>query len=218
MRRRRRRSGRPGQHRRPRAPRGLVLGLVVAVSLTVVACGIPTSGGPTAISKKDVPFHLLSPASPTTTSSTLPSAVAVPELIFLVAPTQTLAPVSRSIPASTTLSGTLTEVLEALLAGPKGSESASGLQTFLTGSTTRVSAKVTGGIATIDFATNPIQVVGANQTLAIAQVVYTATQLPGVTGMVFQIGGQPIEVPTASGATVPGPVDRTSYLPQAPVF
>ncbi len=191
---------------------------MVAVSLTVAACGIPTSGGPTAISKKDVPFHLLSPASPTTSTSIVSSAVEVPELIFLVAPTQTLAPVSRSIPASTTLNGTLTEVLEALLAGPKASESASGLQTFLTGSKTRVSAKVAGGIATIDFATNPIQVVGANQTLAIAQVVYTATQLPGVTGMVFQIGGQPIEVPTASGATVPGPVDRTSYLPQAPVF
>jgi hypothetical protein len=25
-------------------------------------------------------------------------------------------------------------------------------------------------------------------------------------------------VPTASGATVPGPVDKSSYLPQAPVF
>ena len=59
--------------------------------------------------------------------------------------------------------------------------------------------------------------VGPNQTLAIAQVVFTATQQPGVTGVVFQIAGQPIGVPTASGARSPGPVDRTSYQPQAPV-
>ena len=196
----------------------MAAGLVVVICLTTAACGIPTTGGPTAISKKDVPFHLLSPASSPTASSTLPNAVAVPELIFLVAPTQTLAPVTRGIPASTNLGGTLTEVLEALLEGPKPGESASGLQTFLTPAKTRVTARVTGGIATIDFATNPIQVVGANQTLAIAQVVYTATELPGVTGVVFQFGGQPVDVPTASGATVPGPVDKSSYLPQAPVF
>ncbi len=199
-------------------PRALVVVLVLSIGLTTAACGIPTTGGPTAISKKDVPFHLLSPASSTTASSTLPRAVAVPELIFLVAPTQTVAPVTRGIPASTTLSGTLTEVLEALLEGPKASESASGLQTFLTPAQTKVSARVTAGIATIDFATNPIQVVGANQTLAIAQLVYTATEVNGVSGVIFQIGGQTEEVPTASGATVIGPVDRTSYLPQAPVF
>lgn len=209
---RRRRTG-AGRSRGLRAP-----GLVLAVCLSAAACGIPTTGGPTAISKKDVPFHLLSPAGPTTTSSTVPQTVTVPELIFLVAPTQTLAPVSRAVPVSTSLNGTLTQVLEALLEGPKANESASGLQTFLTSSTTRVSVKVTGGIATIDFSTNPIQVVGANQTLAIAQVVYTATQVAGVTGVVFQFGGQPVDVPTASGATVPGPVDKTSYLPQAPVF
>ena len=73
-----------------------------------------------------------------------------------------------------------------------------------------------GGVATVDFTANPVQVVGPDQTLAIAQVVFTATQQAGVTGVLFQIGGKPIEVPTASGAQVPGPVDRTSYLPQAP--
>ena len=80
-----------------------------------------------------------------------------------------------------------------------------------------MTATVVGGIATVDFTSDPVQVVGPDQTLAIAQVVYTATQQPGVTGVVFQIAGQPIEVPTASGVQVPGPVNRTSYLPQAPL-
>ncbi len=194
------------------------LGGVLLCALATAACGIPSSGSPTAISKKDVPFHLLSPATPTT-ASTVPPAVAVPELIYLVSgATQTLAPVTRDITIPTTLSATLTETLIQLLEGPTAAESNGGLQTFLAPKT-KVSAKVSGGIATIDFSTNPIQVVGASQTLAIAQLVFTATQPQlGVTGVLFQIAGQPIEVPTASGPNVPGPVDRTSYQPQAPVF
>ena len=71
--------------------------------------------------------------------------------------------------------------------------------------------------AAVSFTTNPIQVVGPDQTLAIAQVVYTVTQQPGVTGVTFAIGGKAIEVPTAAGAQVPGPVGRADYLPQAPL-
>jgi hypothetical protein len=186
--------------------------LAAAVMVITAACGIPNSGGPTAIAKADVPFDLLSPVGPSTVTPTLPPAVTVSELIFLVAPTQTLVPVSRNIQ----LPASLTEILDALLEGPTSAESQSGYQTFLTGREIRVSAKVVGGIATIDFSANPVQLVGNNQTLAIAQVVFTATQQPGVTGVVFQIAGQSTDVPTASGAEVPGPVDRTSYGPQAP--
>ncbi len=192
----------------------MVLGVTVAVSLA--ACGIP-AGGPTAINKNNVPLQLLSPATPTTVGSGVPPAVGVPELIFLAAPTQTLAPVTRDIAVPKTINTTLTEVLGALLEGPTATESATGLTTFLTGTKTQVSAKVSDGVATVDFTTNPVEVVGANQTLAIAQVVFTATQQPGVTSVQFQIAGRPIGVPTASGATVAGPVDRTSYQPQAPV-
>ncbi len=84
-------------------------------------------------------------------------------------------PVTRDVTIPTTLSATLTEALIQLLEGPTAAESNGGLQTFLR-TKTKVSAKVSGGIATIDFSTNPIQVVGASQTLAIAQVVFTATQ------------------------------------------
>lgn len=197
---------------------GLLGGVLVFFAVSTAACGIPTDGGPTAIGKKNVPFQLLNPASPSTTQSTAPATVTVAELIYLVAPTQTVAPVYRNVPVLPTLNATLTAVLGALLEGPTGTESATGLQTFLTQGKIRVSAKVAAGIATVDFSANPVQVVGTNQTLAIAQVVFTATQLPGVTGVLFQIAGQPIEVPTASGPNVPGPVDRSSYQAQAPVF
>lgn len=192
--------------------------LLAVVALTVAAvglaaCGIPTSASPTPIAKSDVPFHLLNPSTPTTVASTVPPAASVPETIFLVAPSQTVFPVLREVPSPATLS----EVLGALLEGPTGVESRFGLQSFLTGAKTTVKATVVGGIATVDFTSDPVQVVGNDQTLAFAQVVYTATQQPGVVGVLFQSAGQPIEVPTASGSQVPGPVDRNSYLPQAPL-
>ncbi len=194
-------------------------GVVVVLALGLAACGIPTGGTPTAINKKDVPFHLLSPSSPTTTESTVPGAVTVQEQIFLVSGAlQTLVPVNRDIVVPTTLSATVTEALIALLKGPTATESNSGLETYLSSTKTEVSAKVSGGIATVDFVSNPIQLVGASQTLAVAQVVFTATAVAGVTGVLFEIAGQPTPVPTASGATVEGPVDRSSYQPQAPVY
>ena len=191
--------------------RRLVALATVALALVSAGCGIPTAGAPTPIAKGNLPVHLLNPATPSTVGSTTP-AVTVPEPIYLVAPDQHLAAVSRDV----AYPATMTEILGALLEGPTAPEAAAGLQSFLSGTKTQVSATVTGGIATVNFTVDPIQVI-ANQTLAIAQVVFTATEPgSGVTGVVFQIAGVPIGVPTAGGPNVTGPVDRTSYAPQAP--
>jgi hypothetical protein len=196
-----------------RVGRRNIAATVLVIGLTATACGIPTGGGPTAIARSNVPFHLLDPATTTTTGPGPPPAVGVPEPIFLVAPTGHVAAVTREVqvPAS------LDEVLGALFDGPTSAESTAGLQSFLSGTSTGIKATVVNGVATIDFHTNPIQVVGPDQTLAIAQVVYTATQQPGVTGVSFEIAGQGIQVPTASGVQVSRPVGRADYVPQAPL-
>lgn len=130
-----------------------------------------------------------------------------------MAPTGHLVAVTRDVPVP----AALTQIVTALLDGPSQAESQAGLVSYLTGSPTTVTATVANGVATLDFRSNPIQVVGPSQTLAIAQIVYTATQQPGVTGVSFRIAGQNIEVPTASGVQVTGPVGRDAYLPQAPL-
>jgi hypothetical protein len=184
----------------------------VGAALAAAACGIPTAATPTPIARSDVPYHLLDPAS---TSSTIPAApaVGVPEQIFLVAPSGHLVAAAREVAVPADLS----QVLGALLAGPTATESASGVQSYLSGSGVAVTATQAGGIATVRFSADPIQVVGPDQTLAIAQVVYTVTQQPGITGVEFEIDRKAVEVPTAAGAQVPGPVGRADYLPQAPL-
>jgi spore germination protein GerM len=201
-------------HRR----RTLALGAMLAVmALVGTACGIPISGSPSVIAKSDVPFHLLDPDTSTTENPSVPPEVSVPEWIYLVSPgpNQHVMNVARNvrIPAN------LTQILGALLEGPTQTETSYGLQSFLNGTKVTVTASVSGGVATVDFSSNPFQVVGAYQTLAVAQVVYTATQNPGLVtvGVLFEIAGQPIGVPTTPlGPLVSGPVNRASFAAEAP--
>jgi len=183
------------------------------VALALAACGIPTASSPSPIARSDVPYHLLDPPTTTTTTPGAAPAVGVAEVIFLVAPSGHLVPATRevAVPAS------LSQVVGALLAGPTATESAAGIQSYLSPTGVQVSLAATGGVATVDFTTDPIQVVGPDQTVAIAQVVYTLTQQPGVTGVTFEIAGKAIEVPTAAGAQVPGPVARADFGPEAPL-
>ena len=97
----------------------------------------------------------------------------MPEPIFLVAPTGHLV---AGVPATCTPPQRHPD--RAPRSAPRRTHPdrvGLGLQSFLTGTKTKVTAKVAGGIATVDFTANPIQVVGPDQTLAIAQVVFTAT-------------------------------------------
>ncbi len=193
--------------------RAAAAALIGVAALALSACGIPTASTPTPIARSDVPYHLLDPASTSTTGPGTPPAVGVSEQIYLVAPTGHLVATTRevAVPAS------LTQVTGALLAGPTMTESASGIQSFLSRTGVQVTLDAPTGVATVDFTSDPIQVVGPDQTLAIAQVVYTLTQQAGVTGVSFEIAGKAIEVPTAAGAQVPGPVNRADYAPQAPI-
>jgi spore germination protein GerM len=199
--------------------RTAVLAVAGLISVLTAACGIPTSSGPQSIAKGNIPSRLLDPGSTTTTIPN-PPPVYVTEQIYLVDPNLHLTPRNRNIapPAN------LTQIVDALLLGPVAAESAEGIQSFVTStspspSTNRAVVTVANGTATVNFATNPVQVVGATQTLlAIAQVVFTITQQPNVTGVLFEIGGQPIEVPVGpNGALVPGPVNQSQYAAQAPV-
>ena len=194
--------------------RSVIRGLVMVVAvLGLAACGIPTASSPSPIAKSDVPYHLLNPPTTTTTAPGATPAVGVPEMIFLVAPSGLLVAATRevAVPAS------LSQVMGALLAGPTATETAAGIQSFLNRTGVQVTLSSATGVADVNFTTDPIGVVGPDQTSAIAQVVYTVTQQPGITGVTFAIAGKAIEVPTAAGAQVPGPVGRADYLPQAPL-
>ncbi len=172
----------------------------VAVVVGVAGCGVPVDKQPSALSRHGIPFGLLDPTSSTSSPTATTSPIEVPVEIFLIDPTDHLVAVGRDVPVH---APDLFTVLGALVAGPTDAESAAGLQTALPAQTTVISASIAGGVATVNLGGTFGQLVGPPQIQAVAQFVFTASSLPGVTGVTFQLSGQPVEVPVASGVDVP---------------
>ncbi|HZD73454.1 MAG TPA: GerMN domain-containing protein, partial [Actinomycetota bacterium] len=158
----------------------LVLGLLGMVA----GCGVPTDRAPRDIPAKDVPFGLLS-----TTTSTATSIQGVTVRVFLVDDDR-LAAVERKVPMPVDPG----KVLGMIPAGPTPQEVTRGLRTAMTSGI--ASARLSGGIVTVQLAAEFAQAPIREQILALGQLVYTATALAGVRGVEVSVDGRPAQVPT----------------------
>ena len=175
-------------------------------ALGMAACGIPTSNSARSVPDHQVPFHLLSPTIPSTTTTSRPAAAFVSEPIYAARGSQVVE-VRRDVvvPAG------LTDVLEALFAGPTAAETSQGLTSAIP-TTVKVLATTTqGGRVTLDLSRDFGQITGPAEVTAIAQIVLTATRQPGVEQVLFSIVGHPISVPTPNGVTTSQPVGAADY-------
>ena len=81
--------------------------------------------------------------------------------------------------------------LTAMLIGPSAAESAAGIRSAIPDHTTLLGVTIAGGTATVDLSsTFESSATGSAMPLRLAQVVYTATQFPTVTKVLFRIDGQ----------------------------
>jgi spore germination protein GerM len=144
----------------------------------------------------------------------VPLPVEAPVSIFLVTSAGRLVAVAREVPAA---QESLATVISALVRGPTNFESLAGLESALPAQTKVLSAVTAAtGIATINLGGTFDQLVGQPQIQAAAQIVFTATALPGVSGVAFELDGHAVGVPVASGAQVPV-ANRAQFAPLAPV-
>lgn len=186
--------------RPPAVPAPLALAALAVAAVALAACGVPVDSAPSALPKNGVPFGLLGPSAPPSTTSTVPSPVEVPVRIYFVGPGGRLVAVARDVPVA---APGITTVLGALIDGPTDAEAAAGLQNSVPTQTVVLGATLTSGVATVNLGGTFGQLVGQTQIDAVAQIVFTATALPGVNGVSFELNGQAVEVPVASGAQVP---------------
>lgn len=221
----------------------VALATVIAVliaGLSLGGFGVPTDRTPRMISSNAVPFGLLDRTSPSPSTPSKnkvrPSESSV--LLYFVGPQGYLAPV----PALINRPVTLTSQLNELLNGP-GSPALSApadIQTAIPAGTLILSAKVVGGLATVDVTPEIESASGEQLIQAFAQLVFTATTaptcpseqrklklpdatttttsppgafatLPCADRVVFQVDGQSQEVPTDTGAQTSKPVSRSDY-------
>lgn len=176
------------------------------LALVATGCAIPTQSAPSTMSK--VPFGLLNPHPPTTTT-TLPKPTSlVPVKVFFLntASQLTSAPHVVAAPAP------LTSIIASLLAGPTQAEDP-GLSTAIPSNVAVLSATTQAGIVTVNMNAAFSAIIGTSIELAVAQIVATVVTEEGPnTGVLFEIDGQRTPVPIANGSQVSGPVYLLDFL------
>lgn len=195
-----------------------------AVLVAATSCGVPRDREDRPLAPTDIAFSPLpEPTSTTSTSTTAPPVTTVaPPTTSTLPPTTTpvtfpldiywiagsiVRPVRR-----VAVEATLDTAIEALRAGPTSSDTEAGLRSAIPSSDMIDSAIVQSGTATISLAPSFLTLPGTEQTLAIAQIIYTVTNLPGVGLVEFQLGDRPLSVPTADGQPSQGALSRDDYV------
>ncbi len=164
----------------------------LAVVATLTACGIPEDQEPTAI-----PGGLVMPAvAPSAAGPPGGQGPFAPEsnLAVFLARADHLEKVVRSAPRVD-----LTRALHVLLGGPTEAELGVGMRTAISPQAELRSAVLVGDTAVVDLSAAFVEVGGQEQILAVAQVVLTATAVPGVGRVRILLEGQAVEIPRADG-------------------
>lgn len=189
-----------------RARAGAAASIALLVAVGLASCGVETDESARTIDKDDVPFGLLEAAPETTTTVAAPSTTAS---VFLVSEDR-VASVTRNVSA-TGVSG----VLAALERGATDAEAAQGLRSAVPSAGIE-RAEVLGATAEVELGSSFTTLDPAEQLLAIAQIVYTATALPDIDSVRFQLQGRAVEVPTDGANLAARPVTRSDYQSVAP--
>lgn len=181
----------------------------LAFCLLVSGCGVPTGGAPRTIAASDVPFGL---AEPRPTTSVEPSAEPMldPARVFLVAPDERLVGLARQLD-SVGARDRLADLLADLAAGPTRAERDDQLSTALPPDVRLGVGRLDGGTATIDIGVATQAPSGVASRRAVAQIVLTATSVPGVDAVRLTFAGAPVEAPLPSGELTSAPLTAADY-------
>lgn len=176
----------------------------VAAMAVLSACGVPSDGRPRPLAANEVPFELLTPTSSTSTTDLR---VAVEDIVVHLVEGDHLVSVKRQVLAPPVLFRRMT----ALLQGVEAEEAALGLRTAVPVDTRLRKVGVDEAVATINVSSDLVGAGGQEQVLAVAQLVFTATETSGVDGVRFQLEGRPIEVPRGDGTLTAAPLRRADF-------
>lgn len=181
--------------------------LVLALAL-VAACGVPTDSSATVADPDDVPFDLLDTGTTTTAAPTAGTPAGPAVRLCFVLDGAGVVPVSR---ARDEIPGAADDLVDVLAAVPTEAETQRGLSSALPEPSPAIGVAVQGGVAVVDLDATFSDLSADQQLLAVAQVVCTLTDQPGVGQVRFTLEGERIEVPRGDGALTASPVTRDDY-------
>jgi hypothetical protein len=227
---------RTGLERAEPAPAGIALAtaafpaLVALVALALAGCGVPRDDAFQSIGGDDIPYGLADTTSstltttqpePVSTVTTLPSPdptnsptttlIPTEQVVLYFAVDDAIVSTSRNLTQPVTLEG----VLDALGQVPSPTEPSSTQATPKLRSVVNrrdiVGVDVRGGVATVSLTEAFADLPAQEQRLAVAQVVLTFTERPGIGQVLFTVAGQPVDVPRADGSLARTTVSADDY-------
>ena len=146
--------------------------LTLVVLMTLSSCTVPAEDGAHTVEGDDVPFGLLNADAPALLPTPPPGPAHTVVLCFVEEGTL------AAIPRPTTAPPLPLQVIEALAVAPESGGRS--LRTAVGDANVVRSVDVQAGIATVDLRSSISLIGGADQLLAVAQIVCTLTGLPGI--------------------------------------
>lgn len=181
----------------PRPPRlRRVLGLTVAVVLAA-SCGVQPDARPRDIADEDQ--NLIT--NPSTGSDASGA-----DRIFLVGPGSTR--LLRSVPRDAVSPEHLIEIL---LLGPNRAELDAGFSTVLPATTRVLSVRAQGSFLFVDLTDDLNELTGQSLMRALAQIVYTASEIDGIEAVQILVDGQPVSWPKWNAESTTGLLRTYDY-------
>jgi Immunoglobulin-like domain of bacterial spore germination/Sporulation and spore germination len=201
--------------------------MISGVCLLAAGCGAPSSGalGPAPTATAQTPGPAVSPGGGTASAAPSPSGqqpTATPTqgpareigLQAWFSRNGKLFVTKRAVPATR---GIGQAALDRMLTGPSAAEYAAGVRSRIPAGTTVHGVRISAGIATVDLSSSFESAASPSaMPLRIAQVVYTLTQFPTVTGVRFAINGQGVTM--VGGVPVQSPQTRPMYSGYLPAI
>ena len=183
--------------------------LPVALVVVALGCAPQPQSRSREVADSEVPFGLLDPDEPTTTTSVLADP-SVPFTVYVVGGDDVLVAIERRTDELDVMA-----VVDGLTAPLSAEELDQGLRSLLSrdgGDPLVTGTGLNGGVAAVDLDVSFAELDGGSQVLAIGQLVLSLTALPGVGQVAFTVEGVPVEVPRADGTTSADPLVREDYI------
>ena len=191
--------------------RRLAAVLATSMLLTASGCGVRSDTEARDLSASRVPYGLLDDTPVPTTVPATPSVPRAGVDVFFIKDDRMIAK-QRQVNAPASVAKALT----ALLFGVQEDEKAEEVRSAIDPTASVQARALDPATYQVDLSAEFATGSSSEQVLALAQIVCTATALPGVTGVRFTLQGVPIEVPTGEGSLTADPVGREAFADCTP--
>jgi spore germination protein GerM len=184
--------------------------------LLLVGCGLPVDSRAHQLANDQIPYGLADPAtSSTTTTTTAPGTLDTDVTAPTGEPVRLYFPgedgLFEAVVRRITRPVTLEEVVGSLAQGPQAAAAGAGNLRSVLGSGDVQGVTLHAGLATVALGMHFGELPPSEQRLAVAQLVLTLTDRPGVGQVAFKVGDQPADVPRPDGRLTKANVSRDDY-------